>query len=131
MSQENVEIVRRAFAAFEEGDVSQMLDLATDDLITYRADPDRAEYHGKEGFFEVTADWIEGFRDWSVTAEEFMDAGRAGCLVQAHQAAHGEGSGVPVEGDVWFVFEIRGRKISKLSFYVRKAEALETAGLRE
>ena len=39
MSQEAVELIRGGFAAFEQGDLSQMLDLTADDLVTYRADP--------------------------------------------------------------------------------------------
>jgi ketosteroid isomerase-like protein len=38
MSRENVEIVRGAFDAFQEGDLSQIIDLMADDLVTYRAD---------------------------------------------------------------------------------------------
>lgn len=37
MSQENVVLVRSGFAAFEEGNVSRVLDLMADDLVTYRA----------------------------------------------------------------------------------------------
>jgi ketosteroid isomerase-like protein len=44
MSQENVELVRRGFAAFEQGDLGGMLDLLVDDLVTYRSDPDHATY---------------------------------------------------------------------------------------
>ena len=73
--------------------MTQMLDLMADDLLTYRADPDGATFHGKEGFLEATADWIEGFSSWSVTPEEFIDAG--GCVVvRVRQAVRGEGSGV-------------------------------------
>jgi ketosteroid isomerase-like protein len=57
------------FSAFELGDVSQMLDLMTDDLVTYRADPDGATFHGKEGFLGATADWTGDFSDWSVIPE--------------------------------------------------------------
>jgi ketosteroid isomerase-like protein len=74
MSQENVEIVRGGFDAFQEGNLSQMLDLMADDLVTYRADPDGATYHGKEGFLRATADWTEDFSEWSVIPEEFIDA---------------------------------------------------------
>jgi uncharacterized protein len=130
MSQENVETVRRGFAAFERGDVTQMLDLMTDDLVTYRADPDGATFHGKEGFLGATADWTEDFSDWSVIPEEFIDAGDR-VLVHVRQMARGEESGIRVEGEFWFVFEVRGSRISKLSFYVRRGEALEAVGLSE
>src|SRR3954469_12380791 len=75
MSQENVEIVRGAFAAFERGDMSHIIDLMADDLVTHRIEPDNAIYHGKEGFFQATTDWTEDFEDWTATAEEFLDAG--------------------------------------------------------
>jgi ketosteroid isomerase-like protein len=130
MSQENVELVRGGFDAFQEGDLSGMLDLMADDLVTYRADPDGATYHGKEGFLQATADWTEDFSEWSVIPQEFIDAGDR-VLVRVRQMARGEASGIPVEGDFWFVFEMRGKRVAKWSFYIRRGEALEAAGLRE
>jgi ketosteroid isomerase-like protein len=130
MSQENVVLVRSGFAAFEEGNLSRMLDLMADDLVTYRANPDGATYYGKEGFLEATADWTEGFSDWSVIPEEFIDAGSS-VLVRVRQISRGEGSGISVEGEFWFVFEVRGSELSKLSFYNTRTDALEAAGLRE
>jgi ketosteroid isomerase-like protein len=130
MSQENVEIVREAFEAFERGDVSAMMESVADDLITHRVEPDDAIYHGKEGFFQATADWTADFEDWMVTPMEFVDGGKS-VLVCVHQTARGKKSGAPVESNIWFVFEIRGSKIARLSFHLREAEALEAAGLRE
>jgi ketosteroid isomerase-like protein len=130
MSQENVALVRSGFSAFEQGDVSRMLDLMADDLVTYRADPDGASYHGKEGFLEATADWTEGFSDWSVIPEEFIDAGDF-VVARVRQVVRGEASGISVEGAFWFVFEVRDARVTRLSFYVREVEALEAVGLRE
>ena len=130
MSQENVALVRSGFSAFEEGDVSRMLDLMVDDLVTYRADPDGATYHGKEGFLEATADWTEGFSEWAVVPEKFIDAGDF-VLVHVRQIVRGETSGISVEGAFWFVFEVHDARVTRLSFYVREIEALEAVGLRE
>jgi ketosteroid isomerase-like protein len=130
MSRENVEIVRGAFDAFQEGDLGQTIDLMADDLVTYRADPDGATYHGKEGFLRATAEWTEDFSEWSVIPEEFIDAGD-GVLVRVRQIARGAASGIPVEGEFWFVLKMRARKVAKVSFYIRRAEALEAAGLSE
>ena len=126
MSQESVALVRSGFTAFEQGDLTGMLDLMTDDLVTFRADPDGATYHGKEGFLEATADWTEGFSDWSVIPEEFIDTGGS-VLVRVRQLVRGEASGIPIEGEFWFVFEVRDSLVSKVSFYVRRAEALAEA----
>ena len=99
-----------------------------DDLVTYRADPDGATYHGKEGFLEATADWTEGFSDWAVIPEDFTDAGDF-VVAQVRQIIRGEASGAKIEQPFWFVFEIRDGKVTRLSFYVREAEAREEAGL--
>jgi ketosteroid isomerase-like protein len=48
MSQANVELVRAGFTAFERGDMTAMLNLMSDQLVVYRADPDAATFHGKE-----------------------------------------------------------------------------------
>ena len=130
MSQENVEIVRGAFDAFQEGDFSRITDLMAHDLVTYRADPDGATYHGKEGFLRATAEWTEDFSEWSVIPEEFIDA-EDRVLVRVRQTARGEASGIPVEGDFWFVIEMRGGRVAKVGFYVRRGQALEAAGLEE
>ena len=128
MSEQNLALIRSGFAAFEQGDVSRLLELMADDLVTYRADPDGASYHGKEGFLEATADWTEGFSDWKVIPEEFIDAGDC-VLARVRQIVRGAASGIPIEQDFWFVFEVREERLTKLSFYVREDEAREAAGL--
>jgi ketosteroid isomerase-like protein len=144
MSQESVEIVRegfeafergvegfrQGFEAFERGELDAMLDLFTDDVITYRADPDGATYDGKAGFLQATADWTEDFSAWHVLPQQFTDLGER-VLVRVRQVAQGRSSGIRVEEDFWFLIELTGSKISKLSFYSRHADALEAAGLRE
>ena len=130
MSQENVELVRAGFAAFERGDVTEMLNLMSDQLVVYRADPDDATFHGKEGFLEATAEWTEGFSEWAVVPQEFIDAGDF-VVVRVRQVVRGESSGVSVEAAFWFVFEVNGTKVTKLSVYARRSEALEAVGLRE
>ena len=130
MSRENLEIVRRSFAAFETGDLDRLRDLVTDDLVVYRAEPDGATAHGLEGFLQLTEEWTEGFTDWTPVPQEFTDAGRR-VVVRVRQSARGEASGVPVTDDFWFVFEFRGARIARMSIYAHEAEALEAAGLSE
>ena len=130
MSQENLEIVRSAFAAFEDGDLDRLRTLVTDDLVVYRAEPDGATVHGLDGFLELTAEWTEGFRDWTPLPQEFTDAGRH-VVVRVRQLARGEASGVPVADDFWFVFGFRGAKIARMSIYAHEAEALEAVGPSE
>ena len=130
MSQEDVEIVRRGFEAFQRGGPEAMLELFSDNAITYRHQPDGATLHGKAGFRDAVADWTEDFSEWQVLPQEFTDLGER-VLVRVLQIAQGRNSGVRVEEDWWFLFELTGGKVSKLSFYSNPAEALEAAGLSE
>ena len=130
MSQGTVEVVRRSFEAFQRGGPDAMLDLFSDDVITYRADPDRATFDGKAGFRAAAADWTEGFSEWQVLPQEFTDLGER-VLVRVRQVARGRSSGVRVDEDYWFLFEVTGSQVSKLSFYSKSTEALEAAGLAE
>jgi ketosteroid isomerase-like protein len=130
MSQENVEIVRRSYAAFDRGDLAAALDDADPDLVVRRYDPEDATWHGPEGFVQSFVDWTEGFDQFSASAEEFIDAGDR-VIVRIHQIARGKGSGVPVEADFWFVHKLSGGKVTRLDMFASKAPALEAAGLRE
>ncbi len=131
MSKENVEVVRRGFEAFQRGGPEAMLELFSDNVITYRPEPDGATLHGKAGFRDAVADWTEDFTEWQVLPQEFTDLGER-VLVRVLQIAQGRSSGVRVEEDWWFLFELTtGSQVSKLSFYSNPAEALEAARLRE
>ena len=130
MSQESMEVVRRGFEAFQRGGPEALLELLSDNVIIYRAQPDGATLHGKAGFRDAVADWTEDFSEWQVLPQEFTDLGER-VLVQVLQIAQGITSGVRVEEDWWFLFELTGSEVSKLSFYSNPAEALKAAGLSE
>jgi ketosteroid isomerase-like protein len=131
MSEENLEVVRRTFEAFQRGGPEAMLvELFSDDVITYRHEPDRATLYGKAGFRDAVADWTEDFSEWQVLPQDFTGLGER-VLVRVLQVAQGKSSGVRVEEDWWFLFELTGGKVSKISFYSNPAEALEAAGPTE
>jgi ketosteroid isomerase-like protein len=131
MSRENVEVLRRAYAAYERGDVAAMLNDAHPEQVTYRAEPDGATYHGPEGFMQAIAEWVEDFDEFTATAEEFIDANDHQVVVRVHQEAVGAQSGAPIEGDFWFVHTLNDPKITRLDMFASKAQAFEAAGLRD
>jgi uncharacterized protein len=128
VSRENVEIVRRSYEAFERGDMAAVLADAAPDLVTYRAEPEGATWHGLEGFLEAIADWTEGFDEFSASAEEFIDAGDR-VIVRLHQEARGQSSGARVDAEFWFVHCLADGKITRLDMFISKDQALEAAGL--
>jgi ketosteroid isomerase-like protein len=130
MSRETVEIVRRGYEAYAQGDLDTVLDDIDPEMITYRADPDGAIFKGSEGFLAAIAEWVEDFDDFTITPAEFIDANDSQVVVRVHQSAVGKQSGAPIEADFWFVHTLSGDKVTRLDMFVSKSQALEAAGLR-
>ena len=130
MSEENVALVRRLVGAWDRGDWNEALSLVSQDLVSYRAHPDGATFHGIDGFLEMTMDWIEGFTDWEATGEEFIDAGDR-VVVRVRQTATGEASGVSLDSLWWFVIAVRDGKAVRVDIFNERTKALEAAGLSE
>jgi uncharacterized protein len=133
MSQENVEIVRRAFEAYERGDLPALLGEFSSDVVIRQTAPvpDARTYHGQEGLLKVISDWTEVFDAFVMTAKDFVDAGNDKVIVRVHQKPRGTESGAAGEGDFWFVYTVGGGKLVRLDMFNSKSEALEATGLRE
>lgn len=130
MSEESVEIVRRALEAFRDGDVEGALAHAHPEMVSTRVDPDGAVFHGHDGLLQLMADWVEGFDEWSYRAEEYFDA-------DDHVVAHirqwgvGAGSGAPVEADNWIVYALEDRLITHVHIHSDRAQAFAAAGISD
>ena len=133
MSQENVEIIRQGWAAWERGDVATALAYMSEDIVVTRVAPmpDVASYHGTAGALQMLADWVEQFDEFEMTGEEFTDANDSQVVVRVHQRARGKKSRVPIEADFWFVCTLRGGKSARWDIYASEAQALEAVGLSE
>ena len=130
MSEENVELVREALAAFIRGDTDTALEAAHPDLVARRAPPlpDPQTYHGIEGVLEMYADWTMDFEEFEMATGEFIDAGDR-VVVEIFQRGKGRASGALVEGRFWFVYAIHDGKIVRQDVFSNRREALQVAGL--
>ena len=131
MSEGNVEIIRRIYAAFDRGDIDAIL-AETDPEVALHAHPlgDEGKFEGHDGFLPFIANWTDQFEDFEQKTEEIIDAGDR-VVVRVLQRGRGRGSGVPVEGHFWLVHEIEAGKVTSVDLYDSEADALEAAGLRE
>jgi ketosteroid isomerase-like protein len=127
VSKDNIEIVRSAWSAWGRGEVSQALAYAGPGFVATRVAPmpDPVAYHGPEGLVQILADWVEGFDDFEMTPEEFVDANDEQVVLRLHQRAVGAQSGVPIEADFWFVHTVRDGKIARMEIYGSESQALE------
>jgi len=133
MSQENVEAVRGGWDAWLRGEISEALTYFDDDVVATRVAPmpDVTSYHGREGLLQILADWVEGFDDFQMSTEEFIDANDEQVVVRVHQRAVGVQSRAPIEADFWFVHTLRNRRGIRVDIYGSKSQALKAVGLEE
>jgi ketosteroid isomerase-like protein len=133
MSEENIEIVRRAWKdpLGREGDA--FLDAFSSDVVVRQgpAIPDARTYHGHDGLMKAIGEWTQVFDGLVMTPKEFSEIAEDKVLVRVHQKARGAGSGVPIEFETWFVYSVTGGKIARLDMFNEKHRALEAAGLSE
>jgi ketosteroid isomerase-like protein len=134
MSQENVEIVRRAFDAYNQRDLDLMLSDAAEDLEldwSGSRGPYRGTYRGKA---EVKAFWnsfVEAWAEfrWEPLEIRVLDSDRV--LSANRLTVRGSDSGVELTGHGAVLWSIRDGKVRHLKLFECMAEALEAAGLRE
>jgi ketosteroid isomerase-like protein len=136
MSEENVEVVRRLFEAFqdglERGDFVAGFDagLASEDL-EWIAVPGvgLGTYRGREGFIDFMEIWTRDFENWQIELDELIDAGDDRVVATYRQTAIGKASRVPVEFHQGSVNELRDGRVIRIQHFPTPAEALEAAGI--
>ena len=132
MSQENVDTVRAALKALEEGDVDAMLEFCSPG-IEYRVRhdlPDARTYHGHNGIRALAAEWQRLFADFHLEAEELIDAGDT-VVALMRISGRGTTSGVETGNPYAAVHSVRDGHLWRIIDYPTKDEALEAAGLSE
>jgi ketosteroid isomerase-like protein len=136
MSEENIEIVRRAFAAalrrpnpdFETANALFDRDHL---LVPIATTVEGRTLRGADGFRQYLSDLDSVFRSWEaeiVEAEELEDER---VLAQARHAGLSREAGVPWEENAWYLVTLRGGRIARTDAYRSRQEALEAAGLSE
>jgi ketosteroid isomerase-like protein len=132
VSQENVEVVRRAFVAWNAGDLEGVGDLLTaeTEFIPLRSQLEGAAYQGPEGMRQFARDAAEEWEFLRISPDEFHDLGDR-VLLLGHFDAQARGSGMHIRFPVGWVARLSGGKIVHLRTYSDQQEALEAVGLRE
>jgi ketosteroid isomerase-like protein len=134
MSEENVEIVRKAIAYEYDGVGGRAEAEAIFDpqvvMNPIHEGLDEEPAYGPDAMRDDWKRWASAFEDLTVTFEEFIDAGDQ-IVVVAHHQGRGRKSGVEVDTRYFEVYTLREGKVSQIDEYDDRAEALEAAGLSE
>ncbi len=133
MSQENVEVIRRAYEHFlATGELLEETihpDLVWD-MSTFRGWPERQIYEGIEGTMEFVRDWTDAWEDWTIKLEELHEAGDKVVAI-AYQRGRSKTTGLPVEMHFAQLWTLRDGKQVRMNMYADPEEALAAAGLAE
>ena len=131
MSQENVEIVRAAYEAFNARDVDWLVRLAAEDCEwqPLRAQLEGIAYRGHEGVRQFVADMDEDWETFRIDPLEFHDRQELVAVV-GRVSALGH-SGVEVDSVAGFVFELQRGRISRIVSHSDPEAALKAVGLSE
>ena len=132
MSQENVEIVRRLFEAWNAGDMKAFRELYRPDAVMRMADdwPEPGPYLGREAImreFEQLRQTWDG-RDTADPIGDFIDVGDR---VVVRHIWRGAGQGPEAAVELTGVWTVRNGSILAADYSRDYAEALEALGLSE
>ena len=133
MSQENVEIVRRAFGVVAiPGDPETIIAAIepgfTMDLVAVGGQP--AHYDGASGIREFFRDVAEDWASFRFDGTDLRDLGDR-VLVLGDVQGRGRGSGIDVEAKWAYIVEVNEGRVAALRGFLDHGEALEAAGLAE
>jgi uncharacterized protein len=134
MSQENVEIVRRAYEAFSRAGLDGLLEHFHPDAeydITAAIGPYAGMYYGRAAIRTFLADYLESWEYVQMEPEDFIEVGEDHVVVLLRLHMRGKGSGVEVEAHTTNVWTMRDGKAVRIAIHNDKAAALKAAGRSE
>jgi uncharacterized protein len=132
MSQENVEIVRRLYEAWQRDGFGVVPDLM-DPAIEWVNPPYAVEpgtHCGYAGFALAASSFASVYPDSRVVDARFYDAGNR-IAVKASMVSKSSGSEFPIEAQRGYVFDLRRGRVTRFAWFNDPAQALKAVGLEE
>jgi len=136
MSQENVEIIRSAFEAWNARELQGVVSRFHPQLVYHpRADePDPSPHIGRDAFEQLLSGFADSFSKITFEVLELIEAGDhviASTVLHAVLHGHGSTSGADVSDTYVFVYKLRDGVVVEGWEYKTKEEALEALGASE
>ena len=134
MSQENMELVRSLYAAYNEGDWEAARDVYHPeviwDLSTYEGWPDTTEISGPDAVIDWLRDWASIYSNYYSRIDQIFDSGDQ-VVVLARQGGRERDSTELVEMTWTQIISFSDGKIVRVQNYSDSAKALEAAELQQ
>jgi ketosteroid isomerase-like protein len=129
VSQENVEIVRRFFAAVADGDIERAITFFDEDIEwdLSRRQLEPLIFRGHEGFREFVSLQSAVWVDQKFNLTEVLDAGDS-AFIRVRFVSTGRG-GIEVGATAWFAWTFCHGLVTRATMYQTEADALKAVGL--
>jgi ketosteroid isomerase-like protein len=134
MSQENVEVVKRAVAALNERDIDRYLAGCTEDIeVRTPFAPVSGVYQGPDDVRRYFADIQDTSPDFRLELERVEAIGADRVLAFLRVTGSWRASGIPAAAGrpTTNLYDLLDGKIRRVRIFLDRQEALEAAGLRE
>jgi ketosteroid isomerase-like protein len=126
MSQENVELVRRAWEATGTEDWPTVVATIHPEAEIFDFDvPDADVYRGHDGFFGWLERWNEGWESWRAEDLELRPIGDDGVIALFRMVARGRHSGLELERLDAIAYRIEDGLIVYMAYFNDQEQALE------
>ena len=127
MSEENVDVARRAFEfeIYGRGEAAAIFD---PNVVMNPVEEEA--YHGLDAIRANFEQWSSAWDALEVTAEEVVDGGDR-VLICAHHKGRGRGSGIEIDARFYEVYTLHRGKVVRVDEFAERAEALKAIGLSE
>jgi len=130
MAQTNIELARRAVAAFNDSDADAFAALTTSDFewLPSMSPVDGETFVGADGVAAYFAALRNAWEYFHVLADEYRE-GRDLVLALGRLEGRGKGSGATVDSPLGMAFELRAGQIARITGYLDYDVALAAVGL--
>jgi ketosteroid isomerase-like protein len=132
MSQENVEIVHKVYAAWACGDPSQAFEHLDPEVIWEAIEdaPDAGTYRKHSGVKRYMDDWLQDFEMFPFEFGRSVEV-EGQLVMEQRGTTKGRGSGLTTVINYAAVYNFRGGKVLTVKEYNTFGDALEAVGLSE
>ncbi len=130
---QNVEVVRQVVEAYQRGDLEGIFAVAHEDFEIFLPQnlPNSGRYVGRDAFLTWMGQWLDAWEDFTVEITELEPTGDRHVIAKVRQSGRGKGSGIPVEMDIAYMWEVRDGRFAVMHLYPSREEALRVAEARE
>jgi ketosteroid isomerase-like protein len=132
MSQENGELVRRAYEAWNQGGPEAATPFWAEDVEFHDPPnlPDSRVVRGRDAVAAYLTDQVDVVGDMKLTLVDLRVLGEA-VVMRMEVTMKGAESGVDVPGEIGQIVEVADGRLHRIRMFMTWDEALEAAGLRE